>query len=954
MPATVIAALASAGAAAVGGFGVAALSALAGGLASYAVSAAFGGARSKRPNASVSLESRTLSIRQPIAPREIVYGEVRKGGVIVFAGNAAGGDQQSTIENFVVPPAPHQVRVANAAQFLAVESVTLADERSDGLGGSTVTFTDLALSAGTPSGNTYARSGGLFTFPEQLAGRSVRIVYSYSRALVSNARLRIVYAMASHEIDAYTGFFFDDEQLVVDSLGRVGGRFAGHASVVGFLGTADQAASADLVANVPGWSANHRLRGIAYCVVALQWNPDLFPNGIPNFTASLRGAKLYDPRTGLTAWSNNWALAVAHYLADARYGLGASYASQQDTAQLIAAANVCDELVPLAAGGSERRYTCNGVISTGAKRRENLEALLSAGAGRAVKVGPTWRVLPAAYMTPSVTLTESDLRGPVRIVPRLSRRELANGVKGVFVSPANAWQAADFPAVASSAFLAEDGGQRLWRDIDLPFTTSAATAQRIAKIELLRTRQQITVTLDCKLSAYRVRAGDVVLLTLARYGWSAKPFEVVEATLSIGADATGVRLLLRETAPAVYDWQTSEEQQLDPAPDTALPNPLVVLSPGAPAIAEELYETTGSAGVRARARVTWAASPDGQALGYELEWQEVGATGWRQSGALVGREYVIDDIAPGRYDVRVRARNALGVASLWSQSRVELLGLSGRPADVTGLTVQIIGSLALLYWSRHPDLDVRIGGRLHIRHSELLTGASWENSYSVIDPIPGDATSAAVPAKSGTYLVRAEDSSGTLAAAAASVVTRAGTVLAFAGVGAPVQEDPTFPGAKSGVVVSGSSLTLSGSGLWDSIADVDAVSNVDGFGGFSGSGTYTFSAGIDLGSVKRVQLRTTITVATVQAATLLDSRTELVDDWLDWDGPAAGAVGDCVIEVRETDDDPAGTPTWSAWRRLITADYHARAFQFRALLSCSDPAYNVQVSALRVAAVEVV
>ena len=84
---------------------------------------------------------------------------------------------------------------------------------------------------------------------------------------------------------------------------------------------------------------------------------------------------------------------------------------------------------------------------------------------------------------------------------KASARDLFNGVKGVYVSPSNNWQRSDFPPYAQDskhgysgpaqyfgdANLAQDGGDRRWLDIQLPFTISAATAQRLAKVELMRT-----------------------------------------------------------------------------------------------------------------------------------------------------------------------------------------------------------------------------------------------------------------------------------------------------------------------------------------------------------------------------------------------------------------------------------------------------------------------------------
>ena len=112
--------------------------------------------------------------------------------------------------------------------------------------------------------------------------------------------------------------------------------------------------------------------------------------------------------------------------------------------------------------------------------------------------------------------------------------------------------------------------------MDLPFTVSSAAAQRLAKIELERARQQIVVQLQCKLGAYRMQPGDTVQLTIPRYGWAEKVFEVADLTLRQDVGRGDVPLLvveltLKETAAGVYDWNDGEETTVDLAPDTSLP-----------------------------------------------------------------------------------------------------------------------------------------------------------------------------------------------------------------------------------------------------------------------------------------------------------------------------------------------------------------------------------------------
>ncbi len=60
-------------------------------------------------------------------------------------------------------------------------------------------------------------------------------------------------------------------------------------------------------------------------------------------------------------WSDNPALLLAWYLT-APFGWRAAW-SDIDIPALMAAANICDELVGTRAGVFERRYTANGVLS---------------------------------------------------------------------------------------------------------------------------------------------------------------------------------------------------------------------------------------------------------------------------------------------------------------------------------------------------------------------------------------------------------------------------------------------------------------------------------------------------------------------------------------------------------------------------------------------------------------
>ena len=85
---------------------------------------------------------------------------------------------------------------------------------------------------------------------------------------------------------------------------------------------------------------------------------------------------------------------------------------------------------------------------------------------------------------------------------------------------------------------------------------------------------------------------------------------------------------------------------------------------------------------------------------------------------------------------------------------------------------------------------------------------------------------------------------------------------------------------------------------------------------------------------------------------MIDDRTALIDAWLDVDD-TEGAEIDVIVEMRVTDDDPAGTPLWSGWSRLDSSEDEIRAVELRARLISASPDYNVLLSKLRIHAEEV-
>lgn len=527
------------------------------------------------------------------------------------------------------------------------------------------------------------------------------VLYPVGTSGTKNEYLHVLLLVAGHEVEELGKVYFNDEEVTLDGSGNATGKYAGYVRVLKHTGTYNQTVDTSLQSDLGSgtWTNNHRLQGIAYLYLRFKHNPDLFA-GVPDIYCDVKGRKVFDPRDGTQVaatystwkWSDNAALCLADWVRGVptlngagtlvrNYGLGA-LDDEIDTTALTTAANICDESITTDSG-TEARYTANGVIMSSTRAGDGIDVLKSAMAGDCVYVGGTWLILAGAYRTPTVTLTQSDLRAPlagVRLKP--SRKELCNMVRGVYVSPENNWQPTDFPPVKNSTYKTQDGGEDLSLDIELPFTTSPATAQRLSKIIMERSRQGISFTARCKLTALQVQVGDVILFTYDRFGWTAKPFEVLGFAFTPEPDENenlylGVDLTLKETASGVWDWANGEETTVDLAPNTSLPNPFSVPTPSAPTLTSgstvAIQQTDGT--ILNRIKVVWTAPASEYVTNggrVWIEYKQTASSDWiTWANDIRGdqtQDFILDVKVGVSYDVRLRFENSVGVRGSYSST----------------------------------------------------------------------------------------------------------------------------------------------------------------------------------------------------------------------------------------------------------------------------------------------
>ena len=736
-------------------------------------------------------------------------------------------------------------------------------------------------------------------------------VIVYKEATDNNKFLHIIVALAGHECEEITTVYLNDEALTLDGDGEVTApdKYVGKVRINKHLGSATQVADGDLVDESEGkWTADHRLQGICYVYARLQFDADAFPNGEPNITAIIKGKKVYNPNTGTTAWSDNAALCVRDYLTET-YGL-ASDSEEIDDTLVITAANVCDEDVSLATGGTEKRYTTNGAISTGSQPSESIDALLRCMGGIMWYAQGKWRIRAAAYTTPSVVFDEDDLRSGVDIQTRHSRRDNFNIVKGTFRGAESNWQFSDFPEIRSTTFIEADGGQESAMDLQMGLTSSSATAQRIAKIALLTNREQLTVSASFGLRALQVQVGDVVKFTNTRAGFDEKPFQVINWGFgrSEGGDLI-VNMTLRETSSAVYDW--SAEETAFEANNTTLADPFDVPAIGLAITSEARIINEHLTNVIVA--TTTSDAPE-RIDNVEVQFKKSTDTDYISAGIGDLGKFEIIDVVDDDYDIRARGINTFGIKGDFSiVSNFGVENLADPPADVTDFSFNVGSSGILLEWEPVADLDLSF---YRIRHSFLESGATFANAITAVNKVARPANSVIVPAQSGTYLIKAYDKSGNQSVNATSIVVRAEDLDIY-GTTQRQTEHSTFTGTKTGCSVVDNRLRITD----PSTAPTTA--------------TYDFSNYIDTGSVRVARCSTEIDnlrindAATVTFDTLTGNFDSLGGNFDDLTGGSSFADTDVITFVSTTDDDPAGSPTWSAYKRFKSGDFSGRAFRFR-------------------------
>ncbi len=459
------------------------------------------------------------------------------------------------------------------------------------------------------------------------------------------------------KIDGYETFYVGDTNAFLGEGGvAINEPLAGRVYIEGFNGDEDQVASSSMMASWPAiWTSDHRLRGIAYWRVEFHSPPSeqfqgVFPEGYNTPVRVIaRLSQVYDPRTEVTAWSDNAALCILDYLTH-QDGYNRSI-DDIDIQSFADFADVCDEPVPLSTGGTEPRYRIWGVYSLTDDPQEVLGKMRAACDAEFYQTAEgKIAIRGGAWTPPTVTIRDRDIIGH-SMEQGNNRFSAFNELKILYTSATHDYQTMEASAWSNLDDQEERGV--LSASLSLDMVPSAQQARRLAKIHIAKANPEWKGTVVANLSALNALGERTVRLVLPELGIDDAFFV---AGFSIRPDLTGVELSIMSINEASYTWTIEEEGQAAPvpedtSPDLSYPVPTITSLTESDDIITVTVADPGRPDLELHAQIR---------AGAGSLWQDM------QPDGLTAEFGPVSPPSPVTYLVRTRWRGALNAAGDWS------------------------------------------------------------------------------------------------------------------------------------------------------------------------------------------------------------------------------------------------------------------------------------------------
>ena len=519
----------------------------------------------------------------------------------------------------------------------------------------------------------------------------------------ADSRRHYVVILASHRIKGVVRHFLDEWDFPLSSVdpnglvqdGRTikGGRR--HASIRTYRGTTNQSADPQLVSSFPEWTSSHDMSGLAYAALWARRPKsenfsDVFPNGRQwAYTPVIEGKDtIFDPRDGTEKYTNNAALVIADWVVTV---LG----KEVDWDEVAAEADWCDTLVPKKGGGTQRRWTINGVIDDQLEF-EDVRAQFAGACDAFFYETPEGKVgfKVGRYDEPTITLTEDDFYSAT-ITEGEWGIGAPNEVVGRYVEPEN-----NYRETPTGTIRVDDEDRPIRDEIALYMIDNHNQACRVIKRLIRAKRSKYTITAVMKLVGYKMIGHRFVRIVHSQLGID-EVFEIARLTRS--EDGIVFELEANSTQPSDWTFDPDEEEPTQPAYGkvTAIPDDLDPTN---------ITASTETLGGVAGVAVQWTPAQD--TSGHQVRHRLVGATDWIESENLmnVTSRFVgpLEDQQTYQFQVRSTSGNLGAPRSEWlpiTPLQVQVVLNTTPPAQHISFSAGVVGSDVTLTYRNPNDVN---------------------------------------------------------------------------------------------------------------------------------------------------------------------------------------------------------------------------------------------------------
>ena len=705
--------------------------------------------------------------------------------------------------------------------------------------------------------------------------------------------------------------------------------------------------SINFVTQSLGWTSDHLGKGVCHAMFSFKYNADAFGK-IPKINFVIKGKQVLTDLTGSTyAYSANPALCLYDFLTNTRYGKGLS-ASDINTTSFTTAANVCNtQVTPFAGADAQNLFEIHTALGNKTKLIDNVKKIVSSMRAFFTYSGGLYTLKVEGTGSSVLSIDEDMIVSGIQIQGETKQKRY-NRVIARFDNEEKNYQPdeaiyppSDETNVGASykyaTMLSNDNDEELHFEMQLPCTTNPYQAEDLAELVLKRSRDGITVKFAATSEAQELIVGDIFQLTHSGMGFSSKNFICVGLSLQNNGN---VGITAIEYSADVYTYNT--KLQTPSQPTTFLPDPKTVQAPVLVSITDTPVNVT-EGNLNVIMTVSLRGTSDYFVDKFEVVYKKSTDTIYKSAGISSNAIREIPVESGVTYNVKARSINTLGYKSAYVAGDHFVVGFTDPPANVADLSVDYQDQVAVLSWTPNTDLDLAF---YQIRFSPLVSGAIYNNSTVLVQKVSPPSNSVIVPAKAGTYFIKAFDLLGFESVTATSVI---GTISTFAGANlvSTITESPAFTGTKTDVVVVDNALILDSDGLFDAKSGLfdDALGKFDEGDGVKSVGTYEFASQISLGD--KYQGRVSADVITEQ----LDYASNFDDIPIAFDAVAGlfdNASSDPDFDVKmfiSTSDDNS---TYTGFTRFYDGNYEFRYAKFKLQLESNVSSTTPKVTECKV------